>query len=59
MTVPAVQGVGKEIMLSAFCVPRKKRTLQEALRIHIATQEFIIRLHSATQKTARLCKLAA
>jgi len=50
MAVPAVESVGKEIMLSVFYVSRKKRTFQEALRIHIATQEFIIRLHSPTQR---------
>ena len=50
MAVPAAESVGKEIKLSVFYFPRKKRTFQEALRIHIATQEFIIRLHSPTQR---------
>jgi hypothetical protein len=58
MTVPAVEGIGNEIIPNVV-VPRKKRTLQEALRVPIATQEFIIRLYFPNTKTARLCKLAA
>jgi hypothetical protein len=50
MTVFAVECAGKEIRLGVFHVSLKKHTFLEAVRIHIATQEFIIRLHFPTHK---------